>query len=105
VLLQVRGGVGAAAATATGTVSDLPRSGQRVVSDLSQDVDGLSRTWPDRRRTLSGCWSWRSRDQTSGACAKAGAVLNQRPRQSGSAQVQISLVGPNAALSTSPEDW
>jgi hypothetical protein len=38
-----------AAAAAVGTVSDLPGVGQRVVSDLSQDVDGLSRTWTDIR--------------------------------------------------------
>lgn len=43
VLLQVRGGLGAAAAV--GAVSDLPGIGQRVVSYLSQDVDGLPRTW------------------------------------------------------------
>lgn len=51
VLLQVRGDAGGAAAT--GIVSDLSGIGQRVVSDLSQDVDGLSRTWTDaggRRR-------------------------------------------------------
>lgn len=35
------------AGAAIGTVSDLPGIGQRVVSDLSQDVDGLSRTWTD----------------------------------------------------------
>ena len=35
------------ASAAAGTVSDLPGIGQRVVSDLSQDVDGLSRTWTD----------------------------------------------------------
>lgn len=42
---QVRGWIGAPAAVAT--VSDLSGIGQRVVSDLSQDVDGLSSTWTD----------------------------------------------------------
>src|SRR5690606_19009286 len=28
-------------------MSNLPATGQRVVSDLSQNVDGLSRTWTD----------------------------------------------------------
>lgn len=44
-LLQVRDGIGAA--TAARRVSDLSVIGQGVVSDLSQDVDGLSRTWTD----------------------------------------------------------
>ncbi len=44
-LLQVSGGMGAAASA--GAVSDLPGIGQRVVSDLSQGVDGLSGTWTD----------------------------------------------------------
>ena len=35
------------AAAAAGTMSDLPGIGQRVVSDLSQDVDGLSWAWAD----------------------------------------------------------
>jgi hypothetical protein len=45
VLLQVRGGIDTQEATRF--VSDLSGTGQRVVSDLSQDVDGLSRTWTD----------------------------------------------------------
>lgn len=34
-------------AAAADRVSDLPDFGQQVVSDLSQDVDSLSRTWTD----------------------------------------------------------
>ncbi len=53
-LLQVSDGMGAAAAV--GTASDLPGIGQRVVSDLSQDVDGLSRTWADAGGPCPGPW-------------------------------------------------
>ena len=38
-----------------GMVSDLPGLGQRVVSDLSQDMDGLSRTWTDAGGRRQGC--------------------------------------------------
>src|SRR5699024_2313985 len=40
-----QGWIGASAAV--GSVSDLSGTGQCVVGDLSQDVDGLSRTWTD----------------------------------------------------------
>ena len=41
-------------AAVLGTGSHLPGTGQRVVSDSSQDVDGLSRTWTDVRGRLRG---------------------------------------------------
>jgi len=72
VLSQVRGGMGAA--TAAGTVSDLPGIGQRVVSDLSQDVDGLSRTWTDEvaQRTLAKLSALHTRVRRPAAAGIAG---------------------------------